>query len=114
MTNLGISRPLKLPPMPTALDWMVDASCRHPSANPDWWWPIGNGHTKTPDEARAQAICRTCPVLAECAALAQHSAQTAGIWAGLNLAQFDTNPARETSLRHIATTARKESTNAQV
>lgn len=57
--------------------WRALAACR--ASDPDLFFPVVKG---IPDEA--VALCRRCPVRAECAAFAKHSAM-AGVWAGVRL-----------------------------
>lgn len=63
------------------MTWQRAAACRH--YDPDLWFPEA-GQSRT--AARAQAICSTCPVIADCAAEVQRlpQLQRVGIWAGVN------------------------------
>lgn len=73
----------------TSTDWMDDAECtNHPS---EWWTDTatirGPRAWRSDVNKQAQAICRTCPVLAECAIYIRHIETPAmyswGIYAGL-------------------------------
>ena len=61
-------------------DWMRDTPCQQ--TDPDMW------HPEPKDSAtarRAKAICRTCPVRAECLTHALATNEQEGIWGGLVL-----------------------------
>lgn len=58
--------------------WRDDAACQ-PSqhAHPEWFFPI-----HAADLRRAQAVCRSCLVTAECAAYAAEHRIQYGVWGG--------------------------------
>ncbi|MFF0492586.1 WhiB family transcriptional regulator [Nocardia sp. NPDC004068] len=63
--------------------WEADAICHtHP---PDLWFPNSTGAQRKADAARAITICRTCPVLRQCADFALATEMRAGIWGGHDL-----------------------------
>lgn len=62
--------------------WAARGSCR--GADPELFFP----DAPFPDqEARAKAICATCPVIAECRAYAVRAGESEGIWGGLTTAE---------------------------
>lgn len=67
-----------LPPLPP---WMSEGRCAAPGADPDLWFPEDPRGV-----ARAEAICRACPVVALCLkfALEQHrnGQDLHGVWGG--------------------------------
>ncbi|MGC8464168.1 MAG: WhiB family transcriptional regulator [Acidimicrobiales bacterium] len=75
--------------MAQALDtWQVKASCRGPQARAFFPPP----HPERKDErakreARAKAICATCPVKRHCLEYALAIHEPHGIWGGLNEAE---------------------------
>lgn len=62
-------------------DWRERAACR--GLNSDLFFPIGTGGPALAQIERAKAICRTCPVIAECLAAALAHGEDDGIWGGL-------------------------------
>ncbi|WP_080730549.1 WhiB family transcriptional regulator [Rhodococcoides fascians] len=60
-------------------DWRVSAVCR--TVDPELFFPQGESSTAVQE---AQAICRTCPVIAECAREVLDMARSGvhGVWAG--------------------------------
>jgi WhiB family transcriptional regulator, redox-sensing transcriptional regulator len=78
----------------TSLDWQEHAACK--TADPDLFFSPDPGPDTdlivfaAAEDARvkaAGAVCRTCPVTAECAAYAVATGQRAGIWAGRDFGQ---------------------------
>lgn len=63
-------------------DWMADAACRGKRTQD--WYP-SQGDSRIASTVNAKAICRGCPVQADCLeyALNSHPAEM-GIWAGLS------------------------------
>ena len=74
---------VELPTARVSTDWMDAAACgegktwKGVPVDPEWWFP------ETGTGAIAKAICKTCPVLCECADYASRH-HLAGIWAGRN------------------------------
>ena len=61
-------------------EWHLDAACRdHPE--PDLWHSDATGVPGQRIDARAKAICRTCPVQLTC--LAENFNQPHGVWGGM-------------------------------
>jgi len=61
--------------------WGLRAACRN--HDPELWFPTpGDGRTRR----RAQAICRTCPVVTQCGSFALTTGEPEGIWGGLTSA----------------------------
>ena len=58
-----------------ARPWALDALCAE--VDPDRWFPEKGGSSK-----EAKAICRECPVRAECLEYALETQQRFGIWGG--------------------------------
>lgn len=69
---------------------MIGGDCA--DMGPDLWF------SDTHDgQAKAMAICATCPVKAECLAAAKTSRIEHGIWGGVNMADGSTRPTRRHS-----------------
>ena len=68
-------------------DWQVKAACRGVGVdqffNPD----AERGQAKRTREARAKAICATCPVIAQCLDWALSVGEPYGVWGGLSAAE---------------------------
>ena len=64
-------------------DWQVQAACRGAGVdlffNPD----AERGKSKRMREARAKAVCATCPVIKDCLSWAMDVAEPYGVWGGL-------------------------------
>ena len=58
--------------------WRLRAACA--GRSPNLWFPEGGGHSRATQEALA--ICRTCPVLMDCAEHALAEPELYGIWGG--------------------------------
>ena len=59
--------------------WMADALCA--SIGGDFWFP-DRGHGDERVTRRAKAVCRDCPVRAECLDYALRNAEPYGIYGG--------------------------------
>ncbi|WP_326718977.1 MULTISPECIES: WhiB family transcriptional regulator [unclassified Streptomyces] len=78
-----------LVPLLDAWQWQADAACRG-MASAVFFSPTGErGHRRRRREQRAVEVCRTCPVLDDCAAFALSTRQPYGIWGGLTEHQRD-------------------------
>jgi len=69
----------------TQLIWQERAACRGPLA--DVFFPPGvveRKKEKLAREDRAKAICRECPVLADCREYALSIREPHGVWGGLS------------------------------
>ena len=62
---------------PGILAWQDHALCAQ--VDPELWFPEKGGSTKD-----AKAVCRECPVRAECLEYALASQQEWGVWGGTN------------------------------
>ena len=62
-------------------DWRERAACR--GENPELFFPVGTSGPALQQIEQAKAICRRCPVVAECLAAALEHGEDAGIWGGL-------------------------------
>jgi WhiB family redox-sensing transcriptional regulator len=78
----------ELPPqVPGVLDWRAHAACRGADVelffNPD----RERGGRKRRREAKAKAICATCPVVDSCLDWALRVGEPYGVWGGLSAEQ---------------------------
>ncbi len=64
--------------MNTDRDWTTRAACR--DEEPEWFFPYSIKDACIP---KALAICKPCPVRAECLAYADATGSQFGIWGGL-------------------------------
>jgi WhiB family redox-sensing transcriptional regulator len=64
-----------------AMDWRHNAACL--DEDPELFFPIGTTGPAVEQAERAKAVCRTCPVKAQCLAWAVETRQDAGIWGGM-------------------------------
>ena len=66
----------------------IVASCHDKEYDPEWWFPIEIGGSRTwsrtPDAMKARALCTTCPMLKECRDYSLRFDSIHGIWAGLD------------------------------
>lgn len=60
--------------------WMSEAACSR--VDPDLWFPDQGGSVKDVKE-----ICRSCPVVAECRAMALRNGERYGIWGATSEAE---------------------------
>lgn len=96
MTLTAAQRALQrwFPTLPdSGSDWRDQALCAQ--ADPELWFPDGD-HTISQGQ-KAKAICRTCPVQAECLEEALTSGERFGVWGGLTATERNRlrSPARE-------------------
>lgn len=56
--------------------WILDALCKGPGMDPDWWFPKKGGGQE------AIAVCTRCPVRLDCLEAAVTAAEDHGIWGG--------------------------------
>lgn len=59
-------------------DWRHAAACR--DENPELFFPVGTAYPALQQAARAKAVCRRCPVRANCLAEALATGQGFGVW----------------------------------
>ena len=64
------------------MDWSNQGACL--TAEPETFFPVGNGGVALDDIAAAKAICNGCSVLAECRDYALSTRQPFGVWGGLD------------------------------
>jgi hypothetical protein len=76
-------------PVYPQIDW-TPAVCRKPGMNPDWWDPDTDAY----DHTTAVAICRRCPIQADCRAWATITKQSWCIWGGKLFDRFNSRPAK--------------------
>ena len=58
--------------------WREDAACRN--TNPDLFFPVGSTAEAVEETQAAIALCRRCPVRAQCLEFAMVTNQRDGIW----------------------------------
>lgn len=63
-------------------DWRHLAACK--TENPELFFPVGTAGPALRHIADAKAVCRRCPVTAECLEFALTSGQDDGIWGGMS------------------------------
>lgn len=61
------------------IDWS-EAACR--DADPELFFPVGEGELARRQTARAKAVCARCELITQCLDWALHSGITEGIWGG--------------------------------
>jgi WhiB family redox-sensing transcriptional regulator len=75
-------------------NWRAQAACQ--DADPDLFFPVGTGGPALIQAEEAKAICRHCPVRAECLRWAMDdSRQVTGVWGGLREDERQTLKRRE-------------------
>jgi WhiB family redox-sensing transcriptional regulator len=62
--------------------WLDRAACR--DVDPELFFTVGTGVLAERQVTRAKAVCRRCPVRAECLGWAQLHGQCDGVWGGLD------------------------------
>ncbi len=60
--------------------WRDRAACR--DVDPELFFPVGSTGDAVQEIEAAKAVCRTCPVRAECLEFALQANQEAGVWGG--------------------------------
>lgn len=80
-------------------DWRHQAACR--DHDPEIWFPVGTSGPALAQTGEAKAVCRRCPVVAECLAWAVSSGQDFGVWGGMSEGER-----REMSRRNARTRSR--------
>lgn len=73
-------------------DWRNRAVCR--SENSELFFPIGNTGPALLQIEEAKAVCRRCPVMADCLEWAIEKRQDDGVWGGLSEDERRAHPAR--------------------
>lgn len=58
-------------------EWMAEGICT--TVDPDMWFPASK---QDPNLKAAIKICKTCPVIKNCAAYAERTQQSCGVWGG--------------------------------
>ena len=64
------------------MEWSSRAACLN--AEPEVFFPIGNGGVGLDEVSAAKAICAGCAVLVECRDYAVATRQPFGVWGGLD------------------------------
>ncbi len=62
--------------------WVERARCVN--EDPDLFFPVGSRRPALEQTRRAIAVCRGCPVRAECLEWSLETCQDAGVWGGLD------------------------------
>jgi WhiB family transcriptional regulator, redox-sensing transcriptional regulator len=86
--------------------WMNRAACQ--KADPEMFFPIGDGAMSSGQVAEARAVCRSCPVCDDCRRYSLETGQGYGIWGGTDEDERRTMRA-VSQRRRPAGTARKAS-----
>ena len=60
--------------------WRDRAACG--DSDPNLFFPVGTTGVALEEVEAAKALCRTCPLRAECLAFALETNQEAGVWGG--------------------------------
>jgi WhiB family transcriptional regulator, redox-sensing transcriptional regulator len=78
---------VQLFPAPRSVDWrwQDDAACRGADVSTFYHPDNERGVSRARRELRAKAICRTCPVKANCLAWALGTREPYGVWGGLSV-----------------------------
>lgn len=84
-------------------DWRRAAACHDLDTN--LFFIVGSGPEAMADEARAKAVCATCPVRLECLEYAIVTKQEHGVWGGMG----EEERLRERRRRRREAAARKAS-----
>ena len=63
-------------------DWRHQAACK--TENPELFFPVGDDGPALRQVDQAKAVCRRCPVAAECLTWALESGQPYGVCGGLS------------------------------
>lgn len=64
------------------MDWRHKSACK--SEDPELFFPVGDTGPALLQIAEAKAVCRRCPVQAQCLNWALTSGQDFGVWGGLS------------------------------
>jgi WhiB family redox-sensing transcriptional regulator len=70
-------------PVTQVWDWQIRGACRDMNSALFFHPDGARGPTRTIRETRAQAICATCPVIADCRHHALAVQEPYGVWGGL-------------------------------
>jgi WhiB family transcriptional regulator, redox-sensing transcriptional regulator len=62
--------------------WRDQSACR--AADPELFFPVGQGGDAMRQALQARSVCHTCPVMGKCLEWALSTRQTVGIWGGLD------------------------------
>lgn len=64
------------------MDWRHHAACR--KEDPELFFPVGTSGPALLQVTEAKAVCRRCPVTAQCLNWALRTGQVAGVWGGMS------------------------------
>lgn len=90
-------------------NWYRAAACTG-ADDPELWFPVGEGAAAQQQTEKAQAICRTCPVIEQCLSWSLETRQDVGIWGGMT--ERDRRSVHRRKARHGS--AREDRTPATV
>ncbi|MEU2426992.1 WhiB family transcriptional regulator [Streptomyces sp. NPDC007851] len=62
-------------------EWHHSSACRE--ADPELFFPVGEGLAAQEQAEEAKSYCRRCPVTAECLRFALNNDEPSGVWGGL-------------------------------
>jgi WhiB family redox-sensing transcriptional regulator len=65
-------------------DWKINAECREPGVDPEVFFPVSNVGPSVAQIEAAKAVCRRCPVQAQCLAWSLADAVPYGVLGGLD------------------------------
>lgn len=74
-------------PVTAVWDWQMHGACREMDSEVFFHPDRERGAAKAAREARAKAVCRTCPVIRRCRAHALTVREPYGVWGGLTEAE---------------------------
>ncbi|MEP7053874.1 MAG: WhiB family transcriptional regulator [Actinomycetota bacterium] len=70
-------------PISETYDWQLSGACRGTDPSLFFLPEAERGPRKARRERAAKAVCRTCPVIDQCAAFALSTREPYGVWGGL-------------------------------
>jgi WhiB family redox-sensing transcriptional regulator len=76
--------------MSTNTSWMSSAACQF--VDPEVFYPTGVGVAGQREAARAVLVCKSCPVMADCAEYSKKFARGWGVWGGVHKGSRSARP----------------------
>lgn len=105
MADLTTGQPPAAGPASPAA-WRTNAACRE--TDPDLFFPIGAGLAGRRQAEVAKGVCRSCPVMEQCAAHALAVREPYGVWGGLDERERERQIRREREIRASLRRARPD------